>query len=233
MAMIVLALPALSGCIAAVAAGGVAGGYAMTQERGIEGTVRDSALKNAVLRELQVYNPEMAENLDVVVYEGRVLVIGRIPNPAWRDEAIKRIWQNKGVKEVYDEIEIGPYQNPGADMDDTWISTQLRNDLVWDANVRSINYIVTTSDHAVYLMGSARNQVELDRVTGYAREIPGVRRVVSFVKIRPGEPQQPSQPASAPNSYPAPPPAAASQPSAGATPSGSASGGRIEVQPLK
>lgn len=232
LALALLSLTALSGCIAAGVAGGVAGGYAMTQERGLEGTVRDSALKAAISHEWEVYNPEMAENLGLVVYEGRVLVTGRIPNPTWRDEAIKQVWQNKDVKEVYNEIEIGPYQGTRTEMDDTWISTQLRNDLVWDVNIRSINYIVTTNDRNVYLMGSARNQAELDRVTGYARIIPGVRRVISYVKIRPGEPQQ-----AAPASAGAPPPSYGAAPSpsppASAAPPASSSGDRIEVQPLQ
>jgi osmotically-inducible protein OsmY len=215
-----LSLSTLSGCIAAVAVGGAATGYTLTQERGVEDTVKDNALKAAISHEWEVYNPEMAENLDLVVYEGRVLVAGRIPNPTWREEAIKRVWQTKGVKEVYNEIEIGPFQKSSADMDDTWISTQLRNDLVWDTDVRSVNYIVTTTDHSVYLMGSARNQAELDRVTGYARVIPGVKRVVSYVRIRPGvAPGAPSGPASASSGPTTSPPAA--------------NGAAIEVKPLQ
>lgn len=227
-----LSLPALTGCVAAVAVGGVTGGYAMTQERGIEGTVRDSALKSAISHEWEVYNPQMAENLDLVVYEGRVLAMGRVPNPAWRDEAIRLAWQNKGVKEVYNEIGIGPYQSTSSEMDDTWISTQLRNDLIWDTKVRSINYIVTTNDRNVYVIGSARTQAELDTVLGYARVIPGVRRVVSYVKIRPGEPQQ-----AAPASAGAPPPAYGATPGVAPPPAADAaptvSGDRIEVQPLR
>jgi osmotically-inducible protein OsmY len=215
-ALALLSLSTLSGCIAAVAAGGVAGGYSLTQERGFEDTVRDDALKAAISHEFEVYNPEMAENLDLVVYEGRVLVTGRIPNPTWRDEAIKRVWATKGVKEVYNEIEIGPFSSSRADMDDAWISTQLRNDLVWDADIRSVNYIVTTSDHVVYVMGSARSQAELDRVTGYARVIPGVKRVVSYAQIRTGVPSAPASASSGP----------------GATPP-AGGGGTIEVQPLQ
>jgi len=224
----------LSGCVAAVAAGGVASGYSLTQERGFEDTVKDNALKAAIAHEFEVYNPEVAENLDLVVYEGRVLVTGRVPNPTWRDEAIKRVWATKGVKEVYNEIQIGPFTSSRADMDDTWISTQVRNDLVWDVDIRSVNYIITTSDHAVYVMGSARSQAELDRVTGYARVVPGVNRVVSYVQIRPGAP---AAPASASTAGPGtPPPAPAGVPSAGSgasPPPRSGSGGAIEVQPLQ
>ena len=49
----------------------------------------------------------------------------------------------------------------------------------------------------VYLIGSARSQAELDRVTETARNVPYVKRVVSYVEIRPGQPVA-AQPMSAP-----------------------------------
>jgi len=68
------------------------------------------------------------------------------------------------------------------------ISTRLKNDLVWDSQVKSINYTVKTENGIVYIIGSARTKDEMERVTGYARNIPNVRRVVSYVRVRVGEP---------------------------------------------
>jgi hypothetical protein len=49
------------------------------------------------------------------------------------------------------------------------------------------------------VIGSARSQAELDRVTEDARSVASVKRVVSYVEIRPGEPvaAQPVTPAQA------------------------------------
>jgi len=41
---------------------------------------------------------------------------------------------------------------------------------------------------SVYLIGSARSQEELDIATTAARTTPDVKRVVSYVDIRPGSP---------------------------------------------
>ena len=75
------------------------------------------------------------------------------------------------------------------------------------SQVRSVNYTIDTVNGSVYLIGSARTQAELDRVTEAARNVPDVKRVVSYVEIRPGAPvaAQPGAP---------PPPASAQMPDA-------------------
>jgi len=234
------ALTLLSGCVAVVAAGGVAGGYTIAQERGLEATAIDAGIKSQITKAWDRYNFDMSRNLDLTIYEGRVLISGRIPNADWRDEAVKRAWAVPGVKEVYNEIEIGPLQVTEEEVADTWISTQLRNDLIWDADVRSVNYLVTVTDHVVFLMGSARSQAELDRVVGYARIVPGVKRVVSYIRIRTGAPPE-SQPQASgspqqsapPSATSAPPPPASAPPPPASAPAPAGSGDRIEVQPLQ
>src|SRR6185312_746633 len=130
----------------------------------------------------------VAHDLDATVYNGRVLITGRVPNPDWRQEAVKLAWKADGVQEVYDEIEVGPDTHFMDEARDTVITTRLKNDMVFDQYIRSINYVVTTNDGIVYIIGTARSQQELNRVTDYARNIANVRRVVSYVRIRSGEP---------------------------------------------
>ncbi|HUN48359.1 MAG TPA: BON domain-containing protein [Stellaceae bacterium] len=228
----------LPGCVvAAVGAAGTAGGYAMAQERSIGDNISDATLKSVITQSWDKYNTDMTHQLNCNIYEGRVLITGRVPNPEWRDEAVKRAWQVKGVKQVYNEVEIGPDTTTSDDFNDDWISTRLRNELTWDGDIRSLNYTITTTDHVVYLIGSARTQDELNRVTGYARNIPNVRRVVSYVQIRPGAPPE-SQPTTAspapvqqmPAADAAPAPVN-SAPVSGAAPV--SAGDKIEVKPLQ
>jgi hypothetical protein len=101
---------------------------------------------------------------------------------------------------------------------DTWITSEVKSKLVF-SNVRSVNYTIETSNGSVYLIGSARSQAELDHATDLARNIGGVKRVVSYVEVRPGAPpgaQQAGQPTPAP--YPAASAAAPPQAPADAAP---------------
>ena len=94
----------------------------------------------------------------------------------------------KGVRTVYNEIEVGPFESAWSSAKDAWIASQVRSDLLFNSHIRSDNYTVETVDRSVYLIGSACSQAELDTATTMARYVPGVKRVVSYVEIRPGAP---------------------------------------------
>jgi len=223
-AVLALAAP-LPGCVIAVAGGAAAGGYAISQDRTLADQVNDGTLNATIVALWKKSNSEMADGLSCNVYEGRVLITGRVPNSAWRDDAVRIAWRVKGVQQVYNEIAIGPVPTTGDNLSDGWISTRLKNELLWDEDVRSVNFIVTTSGHVVYLTGVARTRAELERVTDYARNVPNVKRVVSYVQVMPGA-SSASRPAPV-----APPPAA--QPAAAPESAPAAPRGAIEVQPLQ
>src|SRR5689334_22409772 len=137
-------------------------------------------------------------------------------------DAVRLAWQAEGVKQVNSEIQVADKSTLADEARDTWITTRLRAAILTDGKVRSLNYSIETVNGVVYLMGSARTQGELDLVTNYARNIPNVKRVVSYVTVRPGEPSRPAMPATAAPVYQAPaagasapyqPPAAPSYPS--------------------
>jgi osmotically-inducible protein OsmY len=190
--LLTLALPIiLGGCPIAIvgglaAAGGA--GYAANQERGATGTVHDFAIKTNIQNAWLKVNPALQANIDVTVYEGRTLLTGTAPNPEMKAQAKQLASQIPGVRTVYDEIEVAPSESAWQNLRDTWISSQVRSNLVFASNIRSTNYTIETANNSVYLIGSARNQAELDRVTDLARNVPYVKRVVSYIEIRPGAP---------------------------------------------
>jgi osmotically-inducible protein OsmY len=229
----VLAAP-LGGClVAAVGAAGAGGGYELTAERSFSDTAKDAGIGAVVAKSWRDYNLKMAEDIGCTVYEGRVLITGEVPSEDWRAEAVKRTWQVDGVKEVYDEIQVGPEEGFSQDMGDTTITTKLSTQIKLDADVKSINYTITTVRGVVYVIGSARSQQELDRVVDHARNIADVRRVVSYVRIRSGEAPKPEEAANPP---PGPPPQGAlpPQPPGANTPVSSPTPRQqIEVTPLQ
>jgi osmotically-inducible protein OsmY len=194
-----LALPvALSGCPLAIvgglaAAGGA--GYAANQERGVNGTFDDLTIKTNIQNAWMQANPLMQRDFTVTVYQGRTLLTGATTNPELKAQAKQIASQVPGVRVVYDEIEVGPSETAWQSVRDTWIAAQIRSNLVFAGEVRSVNYTVDAVDGSVYLIGSARSQAELDRVTDAARKVPYVKRVVSYVEIRPGEPVAAQAPA--------------------------------------
>jgi osmotically-inducible protein OsmY len=196
--VILTSLPvALGGCPVAIvgglaAAGGA--GYAANQERGVVGTADDLAIKTNIQNAWLQVNPLMQRDFNVTVYEGRVLLTGASPNPELKDQAKEVASHIPGVRAIYDEIEVAPGETAWQSIRDTWIAAQIRSNLVFSSQVRSVNYTIDTVNGSVYLIGSARTQTELDRVTDAARGVPYVKRVVSYVEIRPGQPVAAQQP---------------------------------------
>jgi len=199
--VMILALPVvLGGCPAAIvgglaAAGGA--GYAANQERGVGGSVDDFSIKTNIQSAWMQANPLMQTNLNITVYEGRTLLTGTAPNPEFKAQAKEIASRVPGVRAVYDEIEVGPPEGAWQGTKDAWISSRLRTELVFNASIRSVNYTIETVNKSVYLIGSARSQAELDAATTMARNTPDVKRVVSYVEIRPGVPVA-AQPAAPP-----------------------------------
>jgi len=155
-----LALPVgLCGCPVAIvgglaAAGGA--GYTANQERGVTGSFDDMAIKTNIQNAWLQVNPLMQRDFTITVYEGRTLLTGMTPSPELKAQAAQIASQIPGVRAIYNEIEVAPGEGAWASVKDTWISSQIRSNLVFAGQVRSVNYTIDTVNGSVYLIGSAR-----------------------------------------------------------------------------
>src|SRR5271156_3289652 len=107
----VLASPlALGGCVGVVVAGGVAAaggaGYSAAQERGVSTTATDFTLKTDIEADWLKANPDLQSGATITVYDGRVLLTGRLPTPQLKAQARQVASQHRGIRALYDEIEI-------------------------------------------------------------------------------------------------------------------------------
>lgn len=186
----VLGLPLMVGGCVGVVVGGMAaaagGGYVVAQERGADGLASDFAITNEIRQALARTDPQLAGAVTVTVYDGRVLLTGQVPAPQMKMAASRLARENPRVRAVYDEIEMAGNDTFFDDAKDTWIGTQVRSEMVLDPDIRSVNYMIQTENGSVYLLGTARSQRELQSVADIARHVRGVKRVVSYVELRPG-----------------------------------------------
>lgn len=257
-AVIIAALLTLSldGCIPVLAGGAATGGYVAGQERGVGTIASDTGIKASINNKWYHYNSDMASQLELSVYDGRVLITGTVANPDWKAEAVRLAWEADGVKEVSSEVQVADKSRITDAARDEWITTKLRSAILFDSDVRSVNYTIDVINGVIYLSGSARSQAELDKVVGYARNIANVKRVVNYVRIRPGDtsstassaPPRPAPPAPVVNGASATAPGYSGPTAQSAPPSNAPAGGYqtggpasapaggsapIEVTPLK
>ena len=174
--------PLLQGCtIATFGAASTAGAIAI-EERGLGGAISDTEIRARINALWFDKDERMWRRLELQVHKGRALLTGVLDNQKISDEAVRLAWRAKGVREVINEIQIGDSGGAAGYALDTKISAELKSRLALDAKVASQNYSVTTTKGVVYMIGSARNQTELDLVNRHARNIGGVQKVISYVQ---------------------------------------------------
>ncbi|MBL8696876.1 MAG: BON domain-containing protein [Alphaproteobacteria bacterium] len=172
-------------CVETAVVGGAAViGSAALQERGIKGAASDTAVRARIVHEWNSASGVFMRDLNLQVWEGRVLVSGEIANEDLRAQAIQLAWKAEGVREVINEVEIGNAGGFRTYVVDSRIVSELETRMKLEKGVSSVNYSTESFNGAVYLIGVAQDQEELNRVLQLARNISGVRRVVSHVLLK-------------------------------------------------
>jgi osmotically-inducible protein OsmY len=184
----VLLLPLLLGLAGCAAPGLIAGGaatvgVAAAQERSIGDAVDDVGIQLQIEAFLLDRSTELFRKVNATVHEGRVLLTGAVPTAEDRVEAVRIVWTVKGVTEVLNELQISDRSSVVDYFKDAKITTQLRFQMLRDRDISDINFSIETVNGTVYIMGIARTRAELDKITDHARNIAGVVKVVSHVRL--------------------------------------------------
>lgn len=177
---------ALFGCTAGgvAAGGGAVAGVAVAQERSVADAITDARIRTQISYLWAKHDLALFRKVNLSVHEGRVLLTGSVINPQTRIDAVRLAWLAEDASEVINEIQVEDQSGIVDSGRDIWITTQLRSKLLFDANIRSINYSIDTVNGVIYLMGVAQDQAELDRVANHARNIRYVRKVISHVRLK-------------------------------------------------
>lgn len=179
----------LGGCVAAAVGAVGVGAVATVQERSVGTAIDDSTLSGEIKSKLLARGGY--GEVDVEVVDGLVLLSGRVVAPEMRVRAEEVAWSSRRTQNVANEIQIEPPGGFRANVSDTWISTKARSSLTTSRKVRGLNFNIETYNGVVYLMGIARSQGELETATRRISYIRGVKKVVSYVQVRPrdGQPE--------------------------------------------
>jgi osmotically-inducible protein OsmY len=139
--------------------------------------------------------------VDVEIADRLVLLSGRVPSEADRMEAERIAWTVASIDEVANELVVDA-RSLGRDVNDRWITEQIRARLIANSAVKGLNYNIQVYDGSVFLLGLAQTEDELRAAAEAASRVKGVKRVVSYVKMRDRAGPPPSLQAGIPASRP-------------------------------
>lgn len=127
---------------------------------------------------------DLFHNIDVDVVDGKVFLTGNVKKPETAILAVAEAWKVSGVKEVVNEIQVDDTSGTVDAAQDVWIEGQIATRMLFTKGIHSANYTVECVNGIVYLMGSARDEAELRRVTDIASRTKYVKQVISHVVVK-------------------------------------------------
>ena len=163
------------------------GGSAMVVAEGDKslGTVIDDAsIKLNISTKFISSEDNLFVDIDVHVIEGRVLLTGIVENQETRIDAVKKVWEVNGVKEVINEIEIGSKTTIQEFANDLWINTQVKALAAKNLGMRSLSYNFETIKGKVYVAGITSRPEQLELLINTIKNIKGVKEIVNYVVVK-------------------------------------------------
>lgn len=180
------AITLLSGCVAApviIGAGAGAGIVSLSDDRRPQAQI---AQDDATTQRIQELLAEQKLNgspnhIRFIVYNGVVLLVGQVPYDNVRALAHQAAQSAPGVKNVINELTVGPELSARAIAEDTYLSSKVRTKLATTRDFKSKHLTIVVENGSVYLMGlmTAEEQKIAVAVT---RDVDGVKRVVRIME---------------------------------------------------
>ena len=117
------------GCspVGVLASGGSATMVVAEGDRSLGTVVDDATIKLNLSAKFLKSENSLFLDVNSNVSEGRVLLTGLVDTQEIRIEAVRKVWEISGVKEVINEIEVGDKTTLKEYMNDLWINTQVKS----------------------------------------------------------------------------------------------------------
>lgn len=136
-----------------------------------------AAISRVLYRDKIFKRPDCS--IEIAVFNLDVLIVGHVPTVSLQQEAESRIRAIPGIRRLFNQLDLGHKQkNP---LLDSWITTNIRGQILANSSIDPHHFKVVTSDQVVYIMGDALPE-QAQIVIDYARRCRGVIRVVKLLR---------------------------------------------------
>ena len=174
------------GCspVGMLASGGGATMVIAEGDRSLGTVVDDATIKLNLSAKFLKSENSLFLDVNSNVTEGRVLLTGLVDTQEIRIEAVRKVWEINGVREVINEIEVGNKTTLKEYMNDLWINTQVKSLAARTIGLRSFSYNFETIKGKVYIAGITSRPEQLQAIVESTKTIKGVNEIVNYVIIK-------------------------------------------------
>tara|TARA_B100000029_G_C17601626_1_gene965935 strand:- start:2676 stop:3257 length:582 start_codon:yes stop_codon:yes gene_type:complete len=153
-------------------------------ERSLGTVVDDATIKINIGTKFLSSDDNLFVNVDSTVLEGKVLLTGLVENQEIRIDAVRRVWEIEGVKEVINEIEIGNRETLKEYGQDVWINTQAKALSIKTIGLSALSLNFETIKGKVYIAGISSRPELIEEAIKAIKTIKGVKEIVNYVTIK-------------------------------------------------
>lgn len=121
-------------------------------------------------------------HLVIVSYNGYVLIAGQVSTQALKDQATGVVKEVRGVRRIYNELEVAAPSSGMTRTSDTWITSKVKSFMLASGDIQGNRVKVVTENGVVFLMGLA-TRTEAERIAAEAADTSGVQRVVKLFEL--------------------------------------------------
>ena len=151
--------------------------------RSVGTQIDDNIMEKNLIARLLVKDKKYLLSINTKVLDGRIFITGKVDNPEEKLQITKASLETKGVRSVKNDIIIKNEFNFQQSAKDLLITSQLRTALIFNKNIKSINYNIDTYKKKIYIYGIAQTKDELKEVIKEAKEILDVENVIASILL--------------------------------------------------
>ncbi len=167
-----------------LASGGATTMVVAEGDRTLGTVVDDATIKINISSNLLSSSTDLFVNVNTNVIEGRVLLTGIVDTQEIRIEAVRKVWEVEGVREVINEIDIGNKTTIKEYANDLWITTQVKGLTAKTIGLRALSYNFETIKGKVYIAGITSRPEQLDQILEVTKTVKGVKEIINYVIIK-------------------------------------------------
>ena len=180
----ILLLVFINGCVGTSSKGVFGTGVSIALDPRTLGTqIDDSIMDKNLDGRLLKMNKSYFLSVKTKVLDGRIFITGKVDNPEEKLKITKLAWETKGVRSVRNDIKIKEEFNFKQSAKDILITSQLRSALIFNKNIKAVNYNIDTYKKKIYVYGIARSSDERSEVINEAKQILDVEDVIASILL--------------------------------------------------
>ena len=153
-------------------------------DRSMGAVVDDATIKVNIAAKFIGSEDNLFVNISTTVLQGKVLLTGLVESQEIRIDAVRKVWEVNGVKEVINEIQVGNRDSLKEYANDLWINTQAKGLAAKAIGLRVVGYNFETIQGKVYIAGITSRPAQLEDLIDAVKTIKGVKEIVNYVIIK-------------------------------------------------